>query len=38
METVFGITERLSQENADRIFDAIADQLTQPHMRPRALL
>ncbi|ABY39767.1 glucuronate isomerase [Brucella suis] len=37
METVFGITERLSQENADRIFDAIADQLTQPHMRPRAL-
>ncbi|MFC0245495.1 glucuronate isomerase [Falsochrobactrum ovis] len=37
METIFGITERLTADNADVFFDRISEQLTQPHMRPRAL-
>lgn len=35
---VFGITERLTPESADRIYDQIAARLTSPEMRPRALL
>ena len=35
--TVFGINERLSAENADRIYDRIAEKLEQPEFRPRAL-
>ncbi len=34
---VFGITERLSPASADRIYDSIADSLTHPEYRPRAL-
>lgn len=34
---VFGINERLSPENADRIYDRIAEKLEQPEFRPRAL-
>jgi glucuronate isomerase len=37
LETVFGIEERLGAENADRLYDRIAEQLEQPQMRPRAL-
>ena len=37
LETVFGITERLSADNADRIYDAISQRLSAPEMRPRAL-
>jgi len=36
-ETIFGIRERLAPENADRIYDRIAEQLEQPEFRPRAL-
>jgi glucuronate isomerase len=35
--TVFGIDERLGVDNADRIYDAIAEQLAGPACRPRAL-
>ncbi|GAA3702892.1 glucuronate isomerase [Terrabacter ginsenosidimutans] len=35
---VFGVTERLSRESADRIFDRIADTIDAPHFRPRALM
>ncbi len=34
---LFGIEERLSPKNADRIYDAIAEKLQQPQFRPRAL-
>ncbi len=34
---VFGIEERLSPENADRLYDAIAERLAAPELRPRAL-
>jgi glucuronate isomerase len=34
---VFGITERLDANNADRIFDVIAERLQQPEFRPRAI-
>jgi len=37
METVFGITERLNEGNADLLYDRIADKLGDPTMRPRAL-
>ncbi len=37
LSEVLGITERLSAETADRIYDAIAVRLTDPDMRPRAL-
>ncbi|ATU93373.1 glucuronate isomerase [Phyllobacterium zundukense] len=37
LETVFGIEERLSEKNADAIYDRIAERLTEPSMRPRAL-
>lgn len=37
LEDLFGITERLSAANADRLFDQIAGQLATPAFRPRAL-
>lgn len=37
LSDVFGINERLSTENADRIYDRIAEKLEQPEFRPRAL-
>ncbi|WP_431858282.1 glucuronate isomerase [Azospirillum sp.] len=36
-ETVFGVTERLSAESADRIYDQIEACLRTPEYRPRAL-
>lgn len=36
-QTVFGITEVLSAQNADRLFDTIAEALDKPEFRPRAL-
>ena len=36
-EHVFGVTERLSAQSADRIHDRIADCLARPEFRPRAL-
>ena len=35
--TVFGIDEQPSAENADRLYDIIADALARPEFRPRAL-
>jgi len=37
METVFGITERLSPRTADALFDRIEAAIPTPEMRPRAL-
>ncbi|WP_271897773.1 glucuronate isomerase [Candidatus Phyllobacterium onerii] len=37
LETVFGIVERLGEKNADALYDRIAERLTEPSMRPRAL-
>jgi glucuronate isomerase len=37
LERVFGITERLDEKNADRLYDAIAARLAEPDFRPRAL-
>ncbi|MCB8873670.1 glucuronate isomerase [Acidisoma silvae] len=37
LEDLFGITERLSAANADRLYDSIADHLAQDAFRPRAL-
>ncbi len=37
LEQVFGIDERLTERNADRIYDRIADALPRPELRPRAL-
>ncbi|MRG54572.1 glucuronate isomerase [Phyllobacterium sp. SYP-B3895] len=37
LETVFGIDERLNEKNADTLYDRIAERLTDPAMRPRAL-
>jgi glucuronate isomerase len=37
LETIFGITERLTEANADALYDRIADALPTPEMRPRAL-
>lgn len=37
LEDLFGIEERLSAANADRLYDAIAEKLTTPAFRPRAL-
>ena len=34
---IFGINERLTPESADRIYDAIAEKLDRPELRPRAL-
>ncbi len=35
--TLFGVNERLSADNADRIYDRIAERLGEPEFRPRAL-
>ena len=35
---IFGITERPSPENADRIYDTIAERIAQPDFLPRALM
>ncbi|KQT84112.1 glucuronate isomerase [Aurantimonas sp. Leaf443] len=37
LETVFGIEERLSPDNADALYDAISERLRADDMRPRAL-
>jgi glucuronate isomerase len=37
METLFGIEERLTEANADRLHDIIAEKLATPAFRPRAL-
>ena len=34
---VFGVEERLGADSADRIYDHVADRLTRPEYRPRAL-
>lgn len=36
-ERCFGIEERLAPDNADRLYDAIAEALGRPEFRPRAL-
>jgi glucuronate isomerase len=35
---IFGVAERPSADNADRLYDQIAEQLRRPSHRPRALL
>lgn len=35
--SLFGLTERLDADNADRAYDAIAEKLQSPEYRPRAL-
>lgn len=37
LETVFNVTARLSADTADAAYDAIAERLTDPACRPRAL-
>ena len=37
LERVFGLSERLNERNADRLYDAIAEKLSAPDFRPRAL-
>jgi len=37
LETLFGVEEKLSAENADRVFDVIQEKLERPEYRPRAL-
>lgn len=37
METVFGVSERLCAQNADRVYDIVAEALTKSEFRPRAL-
>ncbi len=37
LETLFGVSERLSLANADRVYDQIAAHLVRPDYRPRAL-
>ena len=37
LESVLGIEERLSSDNADRLYDRIAEALARDDMRPRAL-
>ena len=34
---IFGVTERLSAESADTVYDEIASRLAEPEFRPRAL-
>ena len=35
---VFGVTERLAPESADRIYDRVAEAIARPDFRPRALM
>jgi glucuronate isomerase len=37
LEDLFGITDRFGSENADAIYDRIAEHLARPEFRPRAL-
>jgi glucuronate isomerase len=37
LETLFDCDERLSEANADRLYDVIAEKLATPQFRPRAL-
>jgi glucuronate isomerase len=37
LHELFGVDERLAAENADRVYDAVAEQLASPEFRPRAL-
>ena len=37
LESIFGITERLSEKTADAIYDRIAEALPRPEFKPRAL-
>ena len=37
LETLFGVTERLSEATADAAYDAVAERLERPEFRPRAL-
>lgn len=37
LETILGIEERLTEKNADVLYDRIAERLNEPSMRPRAL-
>jgi len=37
LETVFGVTDRLSAATADAVYDRIAECLVKPEFRPRAL-
>lgn len=37
LEKVFGISERLGPDNADALYDRIAEALATPRLRPRAL-
>jgi glucuronate isomerase len=37
LERIFGVSERLDENNADRLYDAIAVRLAAPDFRPRAL-
>ncbi|MCO4317235.1 glucuronate isomerase [Phyllobacterium sp. 21LDTY02-6] len=37
LETIFDITDRLCEANADALYDRISDRIGQPSMRPRAL-
>jgi len=37
LEQLFGVEEKLSRDNADRVYDAIQARLEQPGYRPRAL-
>jgi len=38
LSEIFGIVERPSADNSDKLYDVIADQLARPSHRPRALL
>jgi glucuronate isomerase len=37
LHELFGIRERLNADTADRVYDAIAERLASPELRPRAL-
>lgn len=37
LDEIFGVTQRLSEETADRVYDEIAARLAEPDYRPRAL-
>jgi glucuronate isomerase len=37
LESIFGIDDKLTEANADEIYDRIAEALPKPEMRPRAL-